>query len=87
MQEMDGAGRRHIIISLVVPEVFSFGYVYIHEDTLSDGQAKARAHHHWKFIKENSQTFKIPMAVHMVGVTPMNLPIQKSGGVSEGVQI
>ena len=71
----------------MVPEAFSFGYVYIHEDALSDGQAKSRAHHHWKFIKENPKTFKFPMALDMVGVTPMNLPIQKSGGVSEGVQI
>ena len=60
IKDADGVGHRHMVVSISALEMFSFGYVYIHEDhALSDGQAKARSrHHHWRFIKEGSSMLR-----------------------------
>ena len=58
IKDADGAGRRHMLISISTLETFSFGYVYIHEDALSYGQGKAKGNHHWRFIKEGSSMLR-----------------------------
>ena len=43
--------------------LFDFGYVYIHEDEVPESQAKARAHHHWRFIKQGCDILKGQMVI------------------------
>ena len=40
-------GQKHGIVSLDSQILPNCGYVYIHEDRFSKGQALARAHHHF----------------------------------------
>ena len=55
---LDAMNRRHVIIDVISDTVLEFGYVYIHEDGVTESQAKARGHHHWRFIKEGCEILK-----------------------------
>ena len=87
IKDVDGAGRRHMVISISAPKTFSFGYVYIHEDALSDGQAKARGHHHWRFIKEGSSMLRSCVKEIMdTEATHKREPQQKTRRIAQDAQ-
>jgi hypothetical protein len=55
---LDAKNLRHVIIDIILDTVLKSGYVYIHEEGVIESQAKARGHHHWRFIKEGCEIFK-----------------------------
>ena len=60
---LDAMNRKHIVLDVPSDLLFDFGYVYIHEDEVPESQAKARAHHHWRFIKEGCDMLKGQMVI------------------------
>ena len=87
IKNVDGAGRRHMLSPFLPFETFSFGYVYIHEDALSDGQAKARGHHHWRFIKEGSSMLRSCVKEIMdTEATHKREPQQKTRRIAQDAQ-
>ncbi len=58
---LDAMNRRHVVVELPSNVLFDFGYVYIHEEGISESQGKARGHHHWRFIKEGCDMLKEKM--------------------------
>ena len=59
---LDAMNRKHVVLDVPL-DLFDFGYVYIHEDEVPKSQAKARAHHHWRFIKEGCDILKGQMVI------------------------
>ena len=49
---LDVMGRRHIAIIIDSTKMFAFGYIYIHEETITEAQAMARAHQHWRILSD-----------------------------------
>ena len=45
IRDVDGVGRGHMVILISAPEAFYFGYVYIHENALSDAGGTLRDCH------------------------------------------
>ena len=60
---LDAMNRKHVVLDVPSDILFDFGYVYIHEDDVQESQAKARAHHHWRFIKEGCDILKSQMVI------------------------
>ncbi len=58
IQSLDGASRRHMVITLLSTARLNQEYTYVHEDSLSEGRVKARGIHHLAFIREGSSVIK-----------------------------
>ena len=50
---LDVMGRRHIVVIIDSTKMFTFGYIYIHEENITEAQALARAHQHWRILKDS----------------------------------
>mgnify|MGYP000005148754 FL=1 len=61
IRTLDAMGRRHFVVHVPTTMFFDIGYLYIHEDGLSEGQAKARGHHHYRFVREGCDALNINM--------------------------
>ena len=48
----DVMGRRQVVVSLDAEILPNCGYTYIHEDGLSEGQILAKAHHHYRMVRD-----------------------------------
>ena len=48
----DVMGRRQVVVALDSDILPNCGYTYIHEDGLSEGQVLAKAHHHYRMIRD-----------------------------------
>ena len=48
----DVMGRRQVVVSLESEILPNCGYTYIHEDGLSEGQVLAKAHHHYRMVRD-----------------------------------
>ena len=60
---LDAMNRRHVVVELPSNVMLDFGYIYIHEEWISESQGKARTHHHWHFIKEGCDMLKEKMVM------------------------
>ena len=49
---LDVMGRRHIDVIVDSTQMFAFGYIYVHEETITEAQAMARAHQHWRILSD-----------------------------------
>ena len=48
----DVKGRRQVVIALDSEILPNCGYTYIHEGGLSEGQVLAKAHHHYRMVRD-----------------------------------
>ena len=61
IQTLDAMARRDFVVHVPTIMFFHIGYLYINEDSLSEGQAKARGHHHYKFVREGCDALSFSM--------------------------
>ena len=45
-------GIRHVVLSITNNGLQDIGYLYIHEDKVSEANASANGHYHWQFIRQ-----------------------------------
>ena len=53
--EPDYEGTRHVILTITNCGLQDQGYLYIHEDRLSEAHVFAKGHYHWRFIRDRMQ--------------------------------
>ena len=58
LEEVDQTGIRRMIALFRGNFTENFGYLYMHEDDLSEAHIKAKSHYLWRFIKEKCELEK-----------------------------
>ena len=50
--EIDNDGTRHVVLSIINCGFSESGYLYIHDEQMSEANALAKGHYHWRFIRD-----------------------------------
>ena len=50
--EPNNMGIRHVVLSLTNIGIQDIGYLYLHEDKVSEANASANGDYHWRFISQ-----------------------------------
>ena len=51
-------GILHVVLSLTNGGIQDIGYLYIHEDKVSEANVSANRHYHWRFIRQKLRSLQ-----------------------------